>query len=215
MFFFINGCRKCFLRVPWIVLKRRYTIKKFASLKFRSLNETFVDFSQKIYEGWSKIPSRCPEEQFRRRISVNKILKPLVFGVWTEECLTSVRTFCQRWQTWIPCAQKTNLISRFFSEKYVIFSSYMYSKGKLCCFWRKLFGRFKFPEENLEKNMIGEVFFISNLLENQQVFYSVLETKFHQFQHLCILRLRWTILTKKNFLEKSNFFFLFGRWGKR
>ena len=117
------------------------------------------------------MPSRCPEEHFRRRHSLNKILKLLFFGVWTEECLTSVRTFCQRWQPWIPCAQKTKMISRFFSENFVFFSSYLYSKGKLCCFWRKLFGRFELPEENLEKNMIGEVFFISNLLENQQFFF--------------------------------------------
>ena len=190
-------------------------LKKFVFLTFRSLNETFVDFSRKIIEGWSKIPSGCPEEHFRRRHSANKFLKLLFFGVWTEECLTSVRTFCQRWQPWIPCAQKTKMISRFFSENFVFFSSYLYCKGKLCCFWRKLFGRFEFPEENLEKKMIGEVFFISNLLENQQVLYSVLETNFHQFPQLCILRLRWTILRKKIFLEKSNFFFLFGRWGKR
>ena len=93
----------------------------------------------------------------------------------------------------------------FFSENFVISSSYLYSEGKLCCFWRKLFGRFEFPEKNLEKKVLGEVFFISNLLENQQRFYSVLEKKFHQFRQLCILRLRWTILRKKIFLKKAIF----------
>ena len=150
---------------------------------------------------------------FGEEFSVKKI-KLLFFRVWTEECLTSVRTFCQRWQPWIPCAQETNMNHRFFSEKFVIFYSSLYSEGKLCCFWRKLFGRFEFPEENLEKNMLGEVFFISNLLENQQLFYSVLEKKFHQFRQLCILRLQWTIWGRKSFWKKNNFFFCFGRWGE-
>ena len=137
----------------------------------------------------------------------------MFFRVWTEECLTSVRTFCQRWQPWIPCAQETNMNHRFFSEKFVIFYSSLYSEGKLCCFWRKLFGRFEFPEENLEKNMLGEVFFISNLLENQQLFYSVLEKKFHQFRQLCILRLQWTIWGRKSFWKKKQLFLLFWTLG--
>ena len=183
--------------------KKGTQYKKFAFLKFRSLKETFLDFSQKNLQKFVKTTFKVSRGTLSEKYFFKKIWKLVFFGVWTEKCLTSARTFFQSWQPCILRAQKTNMIIRFFSEEFVTFSSFLYSEGKFCCFLRKLFGRFKFPEEMLVKNMLRDVFFVSNPLEIEQFFYSVLEKKIHQFRQLCILRAHWTIFRKNLCLKKK------------
>ena len=139
----------------------------------------------------------------------------MFFGVWTEECLTSVRTFCQRWQPWVPCAQETNMNERFLFWKFRNFFFVFVLWRKTLLLLEKTFRQVWVSREKLgEKSVRRSILHFKPLGKSAKVLFRFgkkvpsVSTTLHSTSSM-------NYFEEENLSEKSHFFFLFGRWGKR